>query len=400
MNGVSEKGPADAASCAGTPPDVRRTVRAIHDTDTMAVIATAGAGAAALRWLLGEPGSSRTVLEALAPNSKGAMADLIGSVPEQVVSKDTALLLAKAAFERALVLRGAGDAPVVGVGSTAAVATDRVRRGAHRCHVAAWGDTEANVSSLELEKGRRSRLEEDDLVSRLLLVKLAGACGVESRIALPLEDGERVFGDVRSYRDALSAAVAGHLGTAVLRVDGRSQAGAPDERAILAGSFNPLHDGHRRLAGAATDLLGMQVAFELSVTNVDKSALDETEVRRRLEQFRGYRQVAITHAPTFLDKARLLPGRTFIIGADTALRLVDPAYYGGRAGAMLDALAELRLLRCRFLVAGRMVDGRFVTLADAPWCRQAMKDMFDPVPESVFRDDVSSSLLRQTAVSR
>ncbi len=399
MNGVSEKGPADAASCAGTPQDVRRTVRAIHDTDTMAVIATAGAGAAALRWLLGEPGSSRTVLEALAPNSKGAMADLIGSVPEQVVSKDTALLMAKAAFERALVLRGAGDAPVVGVGSTAAVATDRVRRGAHRCHVAAWGDTEANVSSLELEKGRRSRLEEDDLVSRLLLVKLAGACGVESRIALPLEDGERVFGDVRSYRDALSAAVAGHLGTAVLRVDGRSQAGTPDERAILAGSFNPLHEGHRRLAGAAADLLGMQVAFELSVTNVDKSALDETEVRRRLEQFRGYREVAITHAPTFLDKARLLPGRTFIIGADTALRLVDPAYYGGRADAMLDALAELRLLRCRFLVAGRMVDGRFVTLADA-MVPAGYEDMFDPVPESVFRDDVSSSLLRQTAVSR
>ncbi len=381
------------------PSDVRETVQAIHGCETMAVIATAGAGAAALRWLLGEPGSSRTVLEALAPNSPAAMIELIGREPQQFVSKDTALLMAQAAFERALRLRGACGPPVVGVGCTAAVATDRARRGDHRCHVAVWSDTGASVSSLELEKGRRSRAEEDDVVSRLLLAKLAGSCGVESRAALPLTAGERVVNDDRSYRDALSAAVAGHLRIAVRRADGAVEAGAPDAGVILAGSFNPLHDGHVDLAGTAANMLGTSAAFELSITNVDKSALQESEVRRRLRQFTGREDVAVTRAPTFLEKARLMPGRAFVIGADTALRLVDPAYYDGRMESMLDALAELRMFECRFLVAGRVVDGRFVTLADVP-VPAGFQDMLDPIPESAFRDDVSSSRLRQTAVSR
>lgn len=365
----------------------------------MAVVATAGAGASALRWLLGEPGSSRTVLEALAPSSPEAMKDLIGGKPEQFVSKDTALLMAEAAFGRALRLRASSAVPVVGAGCTAAVATDRARRGDHRCHVAVWSETGASVASLQFEKGRRSRLEEDDLVSRLLLARLAAACDVEPWVAVPLAAGERVADEVRSYSDALSAVVAGHLRTAVYRADGTVEAGEPDAGAVLAGSFNPLHDGHVNLADTAANLLGAKVAFELSVTNVDKSALNEHEVRRRLAQFHGLGEVAITRVPTFLEKARLLPGRTFVIGADTALRLVDPAYYDERTGAMLDALAELRLLKCRFLVAGRMVAGRFATLDDVP-VPEGFREMLEPIPESVFRDDVSSSRLRQTAGSR
>ena len=365
----------------------------------MAVVATAGAGAAALRWLLGEPGSSRTVLEAIAPNSPDAMIDLIGREPEQFVSKETALQMAEAAFERALHLRGAGGVPVFGVSCTAAVATNRARRGDHRCHVAVWSETGASVASLQLEKGCRSRLEEDELVSRLLLARLAGACGVCSRVSLPLLDAESVVDEHSTYSDALAAVGAGHLRTAVCRGDGTVEGGVSDAGTIVAGSFNPLHDGHLNLARTAAKVQGTKVAFELSVTNVDKSALEEQEVRRRLEQFRGRGDVVITRVPTFLEKARLLPGRTFVIGADTALRLVDPAYYEGEEGTMLDALAELRLLKCRFLVAGRMFDGRFVTLRDVP-VPGGFRDMLEEIPESEFRDDVSSSELRQTAGSR
>ncbi len=395
---MSNPGQGESVSPTGAPSDVQATVHAIHSSSTMAVVATAGAGAAAFRWLLGEPGSSRTVLEALAPNSTAAMIEFVGRKPEQFVSKDTALLMAEAAFRRALRLRGTGAAPVVGAGCTAAVATDRARRGEHRCHVAVWSETGSSVVSLQFEKGRRSRLEEDDLVSRLLLARLAAACDVDAGVAVPLATGERVVDDARSYGDALAAVVAGHLRTAVYRTDGTVEAGEPDARAILAGSFNPLHDGHVSLADTAAKLLGAKAAFELSVTNVDKSALDEHEVRRRLAQFHGLGDVAITRVPTFLQKARLMPGRTFVIGADTALRLVDAAYYDDDESTMLDALAEMRLLKCRFLVAGRMVAGRFVTLGDVP-APDGFRDILDPIPESVFRDDVSSSRLRQTAGS-
>ena len=53
-----------------------------------------------------------------------------------------------------------------------------------------------------------------------------------------------------------------------------------------------------------------------------------------------------------------------MVGWDTAIRLVDPKYYGGDEDAMLRALAEIWALGCRFLVAGREENGAFRTLAD------------------------------------
>ena len=146
----------------------------------------------------------------------------------------------------------------------------------------------------------------------------------------------------------------------------------------------------------AKDVLDSPVAFELSITNVDKPALEESEVRNRLRQFTGYGPVVITHAPVFVQKARLLPGCTFVIGADTALRLVEARYYGDRSDRMLDALAEMRLLRCRFLVAGRQVAGQYRTLEETS-VPSGFEDMFTSIPESCFRQDVSSTELRQTS---
>ena len=41
---------------------------------------------------------------------------------------------------------------MVGVGCTAAIATDRPKRGAHRCHVAAWSQRGVTTYSLETVK--------------------------------------------------------------------------------------------------------------------------------------------------------------------------------------------------------------------------------------------------------
>ena len=51
-------------------------------------------------------------------------------------------------------------------------------------------------------------------------------------------------------------------------------------RCMLPGSFNPLHNGHLRMASVAERRLGRRVEFELSVTNVDKSTLDVAELRK------------------------------------------------------------------------------------------------------------------------
>ena len=46
-------------------------------------------------------------------------------------------------------------------------------------------------------------------------------------------------------------------------------------------------------------------------------------------------------APLYTLKARLLPGSTFVVGYDTAIRLVMPKYYRGEQGMLLQ-FAELK----------------------------------------------------------
>lgn len=56
--------------------------------------------------------------------------------------------------------------------------------------------------------------------------------------------------------------------------------------------------------------------------------------------------VACAQAPLYTLKARLFPGSTFVVGYDTAIRLVMPKYYGGQEGMLLQ-FAELKHAGCR-----------------------------------------------------
>ena len=194
----------------------------------------------------------------------------------------------------------------------------------------------------------------------------------------------------------LLAAADGAPALVTVAPDGAMSVGDPGGTAVLPGSFNPLHEGHRRLAAVAAEITGGEVLFELSVTNVDKPPLKEAEVRRRVRQFAGKARVVLDRAPTFVEKARLLPARAYVGGWDTAVRLVEPRYYGGSEEAMLAALAELRALNCRFLIAGRELEGSFRTLADVA-VPAGFEALFEAIPERRFRSDLSSTRLRERA---
>jgi nicotinic acid mononucleotide adenylyltransferase len=165
---------------------------------------------------------------------------------------------------------------------------------------------------------------------------------------------------------------------------------------VLPGSFNPLHAGHLLLARVAEDMLQAPVAMEISVTNVDKPPLTAEEVRMRLRQFAWRARVELTRAPTFLEKSRLFPDATFVLGADTAERLVAARYYGGDETRMAAALQEIADHGCRFLVAARAdAAGRVRSLGDVA-IPPRFAHLFTPIPETLFRLDVSSSAIRST----
>jgi hypothetical protein len=194
--------------------------------------------------------------------------------------------------------------------------------------------------------------------------------------------------------DPIDRVVAGSLERATAWPDGQLAASTPPPAAVLPGSFNPVHDGHLRLARVAEELVGSPVAFEISVTNVDKPPLAVDDVRRRVAQFAGRARVELTRAPTFLEKSRLFGSVTFVVGADTAERIVATKYYGDDDGRMVAALQEMADRGCRFLVAVRVDSAQRVrSLADAP-IPPRFATLFTAIPESRFRLDASSSDIR------
>jgi hypothetical protein len=252
-----------------------------------------------------------------------------------------------------------------------------------------------------LEKGARTRGEEESVAARLILTAVVEACGVEGgpllepavAVAIVRREkrvprswselllGQRQFVSVPELPTTAAASVL-------------PSAGSGARTLLFPGAFNPLHAGHERMAQVASQHCGMPVTFEISIVNVDKPPLDFLEIADRLEQFSG-QQVLVTRAATFVEKAQYFPNCVFMVGADTLLRIDDTLYYGGEAARRDASIATIADQGCRFLVFGRAAGGRFETLSDLE-ISPALRSLCEEVPESTFRADISSTELRGT----
>jgi nicotinic acid mononucleotide adenylyltransferase len=374
-------------------PAVHRLVAALHQASYQYVLVATGGGAGAAAWLLSVPGGSRTVLEAVVPYGEDSFAEFLGGRPESFCSAPTSRDMARRALERARWL--SPGQPVAGVGCTASLRSDRPKRGEHRFHVSVCTGPRTMTHSLTLTKEARDREGEETVVDLVLLNALAEAFGVADRVEVPLLPGEEVVTEIHTAGDALAALFAGQVPALCAEIDGRLRTDAPRSAVLLPGSFNPVHAGHWSLAAVAARLAGAPAAFELTVVNADKPPLAEEEVRRRMAQFTWRAPLWLTHAPTFAEKARLFPGAVFVVGADTAERIVQPRFYGDSEARMAEALGLFRDQGCRFLVAGRAgKEGQLVCLEDLQ-IPPAYRDLFTAIPASQFRVDVSSTELRK-----
>jgi nicotinamide mononucleotide (NMN) deamidase PncC len=374
-------------------PQRHALISAFHAAGQRCVVAVTGGGAGAAAWLLSVPGASRSILEVIVPYDERSLAEFLGYHPASCCSVETARAMARRAYERAQWL--APGQPVAGIACTASLRSDRPKHGDHRFHLAVQTRQHIYTYSLTLTKEARGREEEEAVLDLILLNAVAESLNLAERVEVPLLPGETIQREMQPCEDLLTALVEGRLPAILMEGDGRLVLNGPQPRLVLPGSFNPLHTGHCALAAAAGRRMGCPVVFELGVVNADKPPLTVEEVRRRLAQFAGRAPLWLTRAPTFVEKAELFPGAVFVVGADTAERIVQPRFYGGSAAELDRAMNELRSRNCRFLVAGRVnAEGNFADLGNLPIPAE-YRDLFVDIPANEFRVDLCSTQLRR-----
>jgi len=336
----------------------------------------------------------------------------------------------------------------VGLAATAAIVSKAPKNGNHRASVCSATEEGVFSYNVTFVKGR-DRVGEDALVSRLMLRALLEASGHtngkewndglgssldsssfwSSGDASSSGDYEKVQTRYTPKRDVLAKLLSsatgaqkpakGSISNVLFAPDKSSSEGTmvafadykpPVRTVVYPGSFNPLHDGHLALAKLAQETLSrdspctVPLVFELAAMNVDKPPLAQDTVTSRVQQFGAAgASVVVTKAPRFLEKARLFPGCAFVIGADTAKRLLDTKYYDHSANEMVAALSEIKHLGCTFVVGGREESGKFLTLEDclAPLdLPSSVREMFIGLSADEFRMDISSTELRKASAAK
>ena len=420
-------------------------IREFRQSNWRFVVSISGGGSAFISDYLALPGASATFLEAIVPYAQDATDAFLGFRPESYCSEKTARLLASQAFRRAGELDArarerneVAETPLVGIGVSAALASDRPKKGAHRVYCAIRTSNVVFSATLRLTKNARERAQEERLAADFAMSALLFATRRVQRdliepwrehkaelvVAtepelLPDDDASISWATLDEPGTKLIADAQNSEFAALRRFHGktdriRAKDGSEKElrgsevlpvpetaRAIYPGSFNPPHEAHAEIARLAAKRLGVPVELEISARNVDKPPVDALELARRLEALERVvpdLPVWISNAPRYVEKAAIFRDATFVMGTDTILRLANPKYEGNsieRRDAVLD---QLQKSGASFCVFKRKIKGEIVSqerlFQELP---EKLRARCDFVPQDEYLNDLSSSAIRKNA---
>ena len=358
-------------------------IKKVHSSPYRFVLVSSGGGTNAISEILKVPGASTSVLEAYVPYAKESLDYYLLKQPDHYCSLDTTLSMAAKAYSAAKKIDpDTNPKYLLGIAVTASLATNYSKKGEHKFFIAIQTYKYSSSFSYSFIKGELTREEEEQVVTDHIINAIAESCEVQSKIIS--ENSSLVVKTVEAQKNWVKL------------VDNKIDFVSSSNRIpelIFPGSFNPFHSGHQSMSELAEKKTGLGLAYEICIQNADKPPLSYHEIEKTLNQFNHGHEWVLTKAGKFTDKAELFPNSVFIIGADTLTRILDEKFYLNRQD-MLNQLDLFNSHNINFLVFGRKIRDSFISLESVSIPEHIAK-RFSGFGEEIFRDDISSTLIRQ-----
>jgi len=158
-------------------------IQKIHESKYKITYVSSGGGTNAISSFLKVPGASNTILESYIPYSKKSMDLFLNKKPDHYCSLNTCLSMSANAYKKCMQIeQGFNTKYLIGVAVTASLATTYNKIGDHKFYIAVQTDSYTKSVSCILEKNKRSREEEEELITEYVLTLIAESCGINKTL--------------------------------------------------------------------------------------------------------------------------------------------------------------------------------------------------------------------------